>query len=98
MIQDVLTNRQSPASTSDKWHVVHARWMCDSSDEPRFERTIVSEHENYNAAVESACALVSSLQGELATRPSRERDQVFVRKPGYPSLKHGTRVRQRRFR
>jgi hypothetical protein len=98
MIQTTVTKKQSLAITSDQWHVVHARWTCTPSDDARFERIIVSEHESSNAAVASARALFSSLQGILTTRAFGERDQVFVRKPGYRSLKNATRVRQRRRR
>jgi hypothetical protein len=98
MIQATVTKQKSPAITSDQWHVVHARWTSTPSDDPRFERMIVSEHESSTAAVASARALFSSLQSILTTRPFGERDQVFVRKPGYRSLKNATRVRQRRRR
>jgi hypothetical protein len=95
MIQDTVTSRKVPAITSDQWHVVHARWTCNSRDEPRFERIIVSEHRDSKEAVESARSLLSSLQDQV-TRPRGERDQVFVRKPGYRSLKDARRVVRRR--
>jgi hypothetical protein len=96
MIRETLSRRRSPALTSDRWHVVHARWSGDRSGEPRFLRTIVSEHEDRVAARSAARAVVDSIAGEMADRPQELRDQILVRRPGFKSLKSAKRVQRRR--
>jgi hypothetical protein len=92
MIQETLSNKQRPALTSDRWHVVHARWSRNPSGRSTFLRSIVSEHEDRDAAVRGARELVERLAAEMAVRPLSERDQLFVRKPGFRSLKTSGRV------
>jgi hypothetical protein len=97
VIQDTLSRNSNPSITSDRWHVVHARWSGNKSGEPRFERSIVSEHSDRPAAVAAARTLQNSLAEELAGRPRTRRDQVFVRQPTYKSLKiAGLHARRRK--
>ncbi len=96
MIRDTTNRKSIPAITSDRWHVIHARWSGDPAGEPRFERSIVSEHEDRAAAASAAREILSSLTTEMTARPRGRRDQVFVRKPNYKSLKTARRRDRRR--
>lgn len=93
MIKDALSHRRRPSWTSDRWHVVHARWNGEASDSPKFERSIVSEHDDRNAARRAADELGQSLSTALAVRPEAERDQIFVRPPTFKSLKQAGYMR-----
>lgn len=95
MIEDTVSRRNNPAITSDRWHVVHARWTGDAFGEPRFERSIVSEHDDSASAVAVAREVLSPLARELANREPAQRDQVFVRRPGFKSLRLSKRVEPR---
>jgi hypothetical protein len=95
MIQDTLSSKQRPALTSNRWHVVHARWSGKCDGAPQFVRSIVSEHDDQAAAVLGAHEIVSRLAAEMAARPAAERDQLFVRKPGFRSLKTARRLERR---
>jgi hypothetical protein len=92
MIQETLSSKQRPALTSDRWHVVHAQWSGKGSGSSSFLRSIVSEHEDQASAVRGARELVERLAAEMAMRPPSERDQLFVRKPGFRSLITSGRV------
>ena len=92
MIQETLSSKQRPALTSDRWHVVHARWSGNDSGQSSFLRSIVSEHDDQASAVRGARELVERLAAEMEKRPQSERDQLFVRKPGFRSLKTSGRV------
>ena len=97
MIQETQSRRRNAAITSDQWHVVRARWSGEIDAAPRFDRSVVSEHADRESAVESARTLMTGLRGEQAHLPPQNRDQVFVRGPGYKSLKTaGRRVRRRK--
>ena len=96
MIKETFNRKSSPALTSDRWHVVHARWSGASSGAPRFERSIVSEHDDSATAASAARKVLSSLAREMAARSRETRDQIFVRKPDYKSLKTAKRVERRR--
>jgi hypothetical protein len=96
MIQETLSSKRRPALTSNRWHVVHARWSGERSEEPSFVRTIVSEHDDRASAARDAREIVSRLSAEMSTRPLSERDQLFIRKPGFRSLKIASRVQRRR--
>jgi hypothetical protein len=87
MIADALTGRQNPATTSDQWHVVHSEWKGRASNHPPFARSIVSEHKNKAAADVAGKQLAMKLQTAQKKRPLEERDQIFVRPPGFRSLK-----------
>jgi len=95
MIRDILNRKKNPAVTSDRWHVIHARWTGKSAEEPRFARSIVSEHEDRDAAVAAARKLVSRLRPQLAARSREDRDQVLVRRPHFKSLKNGRRIQRK---
>jgi hypothetical protein len=90
MIQETLSPKKHPAITSDKWHVVRARWT-GRSGVPRFERSIVAEHADRRSATVAARALVSDLADEMTGRARETRDQVFVRRPNFRSLKAANR-------
>lgn len=96
MIRETLNKKSTLAVTSDRWHVVYARWSGVVAEVPRFERSIVSEHDDKAAAVEAARRLASTYPAEMADRPRERRDQVFVRRPGYKSLKSAKRTEKRR--
>jgi hypothetical protein len=91
MIREMLNRKNSPVLTSDHWHVLRARWTGDSSEEPLYQRTIVSEHDDSAAAAKAARAIVATFVAEMAGRKPETRDQVLVRRPGYKSLKIGKR-------
>src|SRR5690349_21089163 len=95
MIKDTLNRKSHPAVTSDRWHVIHARWGGDPAGDPRFVRSIVSEHGDSAAATKSARDLLAALAPEMAARRRETRDQVLVRKPGYKSLKTAKRIERR---
>ncbi len=96
MIREILDDNKNPAVTSDLWHVIHARWSGDTSGEPRFVRSIVSEHEDSKAAVSAARSVKANLQSAMANRTRETRDQVFVRRPSSLSKKIAKRVRRRK--
>ena len=95
MIQETLSNKRRPALTSDRWHVVHARWSGERDGRPRFERTILSEHDDRSSAVKDAREFLSHLGPKMTERATAERDQLFVRKPGFRSLKNAGRFQRR---
>ncbi len=91
MIRETLNRKNRVAITSDRWHVVRAHWSGDAV-KPRFVRSVVSEHEDRAAAVKVARQLMVALVEETADNPPETRDQVFVRRPDYKSLKTAKRV------
>ena len=86
MITEVQTAKGTAAITSDHWHVVHARWVAGESKRP-FMRSIYSEHDDRAACRGAAKALRQKLMSEATRVPADERDEVFVRKPNFKSLK-----------
>jgi hypothetical protein len=86
VIRDVKSRRQNPAITSDRWHVVHAVWSGNEG-EARFDRKILSEHADFETARAEACKIMAALSLEMGDRPRERRDQIFVRKPNFKSLK-----------
>ena len=96
MIRETLSRHSNPAITSDRWHVVHARWSGDRSEDPLFERTIVSEHDGRASAVSAAREILSTLAPQMEGRARSTRDQILVRRPAYKSLKTAKRVERRR--
>ena len=92
MIERTTNPRGQPAMTSNHWHVVHARWERNLTEAARFERKIVSEHEDRATAVVAARGLMHEIVGDLAERPLELRDQLFVRKPGQLSLERAHRL------
>ena len=96
MIQETSTKEHRPALTSDRWHVVHARWTGERAGRPRYIRTIVGEYDDRASATRRAREMVSRLAPEMTRRPLAQRDQLFVRKPGFRSLKTAGRTDRRR--
>jgi hypothetical protein len=96
MIRETSNSKNTPAVTSDHWHVVRAALSGETSGAPRFARSIVSEHEDRAAAVVAARQIVSSIAPQMAARDPNERDQIFVRKPQFKSLKLAKYVQKRR--
>jgi hypothetical protein len=92
MIRESKNDSNRAVVSSDRWHVVHARWERNLTEPARFARTIVSEHDDRAAASVSARALMHDLVADLAERPLHLRDQIFLRKPGYLSLQRAQRL------
>lgn len=93
MIHDTLSGKGHPAITSDRWHVVHARWIGRGEPEA-FERTIVSEHESHADALAAARLLARSLSSQMGDRAPAARDQLLVRRPAYKTLKSAERLKK----
>jgi hypothetical protein len=96
LITSVLNEKQRPAITSDQWHVVLARWSGERTGEPRFERTIVSEHADMASAMAAARVINGQLKLDMASRIRERRDQLFVRPPEFKSLKNCKRLERRK--
>lgn len=94
MIRELLNAEHKAALTSDRWHVVHAKWS-GTQGEPAFVRSIVSEHEDSAAALEAARALKSALLRDMGSRSKETRDQVMVRRPASESLRDAGRLVRR---
>ena len=92
MITDVQTSKGTSAITSDQWHVVHSRFV-DAGAKRRFVRSIHSEHADRLSCRKAALALQARLDAESPGVPEAERDEVFVCRPRFKSLK---RARTRR--
>jgi hypothetical protein len=90
MITTVETRKGTEAITSDRWHVVHARYLGENVRLP-FRRSISSEHDDRSTCVEAARALLAKLREQAGGVPEAERDQVFVRRPGFKSVKQAKR-------
>lgn len=86
MITEVQTSKGTPAITSDQWHTVHSRWL-DGTGKASFVRSVHSEHADSGACRKAAKELREKLARETADLPEAERDEVFVRRPGYKTLK-----------
>jgi hypothetical protein len=87
MIAETLTKRHAPAITSDRWHVVHAKFDPAAHGERRpFLRVISSEHDDRTKAVMAARSPLSRLRRKTAIMKISQRDQVFVRRPKFVSL------------
>jgi hypothetical protein len=90
MISSVETRKGTEAITSDRWHVVHSRFVGESGGFP-FRRSIASEHDDRASSVRAARSLVTRLRRESGALPIETRDQVFVRRPGFKSVKSAKR-------
>ena len=86
MIAEVETTKGTAAITSDRWHLVHSRWVGKGGTRP-FVRSIYSEHEDHASCRNAAKELRKKLASESAGVPPEERDEVFVRRPNFKSLK-----------
>lgn len=94
---DEITNEHGRSSVrSDRWHVIHARWERNLTEQAVFARSVVSEHDDRAAAELAARILVQRMVSELAERPLSLRDQIRVRPPGYRSYKRAHRLVSKR--
>jgi hypothetical protein len=93
MITSVKTSTGAEAITSDHWHVVHARFL--GAGKRPFSRSVSSEHEDRASCAKAATALMAKLRVDSKAVPVDERDQVFVRRPGFKSLKLSKRREKR---
>ena len=96
MIQEVLNHKNHLVVTSDRWHVLHARWTKKKTGKSLYVRAIISEHDDKESASEAARDLVASFQAEMVGRQPETRDQALVRRPGFRSLKIAPRSESRR--
>jgi hypothetical protein len=96
MIQEVLNHKMTTALTSDRWHVVLAKWTNLAPGASRFVRSIVSEHDTRDSAATAALGLRETLKPAMIERLPEGRDQVFVRRPGFKSLKSTNKRMPRR--
>ncbi len=90
MITAAKTRKGTEAITSDQWHVVHARYLGPDERRP-FRRYVHSEHADRGACVLAARALIAKIRAEAGPVPPGQRDEVFVRRPGYKSLETSRR-------
>jgi hypothetical protein len=86
VISVAQTAKGSAAITSDQWHIVQSRLLHPGEPRP-FVRSVHSEHGDRLACRKAARALRAQLAKEWGAVPEDERDEVFVRRPGYKSLK-----------
>lgn len=86
MIQEVKTSKGKSAITSDQWHVVHSRLVDVGAKRP-YARVIHSEHGERTACQKAAKDLRVKIAREDAAVPAAERDEVFIRRPNFKTLK-----------
>lgn len=86
MIQDVVNSKGNKAISSDHWHVVLSHFTVVQGTRG-FVRTVHSEHDTQTECVRAARALRRQLAEQGGTSPEAERDEVFVRRPKFKSLK-----------
>ena len=86
MIQEVDTKKGAAAITSDQWYVVHSR-LVDAHQKRPYVRGIHSEHADRLSCRKAALALRAKLLEDNASVPWAERDEVFIRKPKFKTLK-----------
>lgn len=85
MIQHVVNSKGAKAITSDRWHVVHSRFIR-LNGKWRFARGVHSEHGDVAECKTAAKALLERIRTEGSKLPPEERDEVFVRRPNYKTL------------
>lgn len=86
MISEVHTESGASAITSDQWHIIHARYTFDGAKRP-YLRSVHSEHADRTACRRVARALREQLLAQENGVAMDQRDEVFVRKPGFKTLK-----------
>jgi len=86
VISEVQTDSGGTAITSDHWHIVHARYVFDGATRP-YLRSVHSEYEDRTACRHAARALRVHLIAQEKDVAPEKRDEVFVRKPNFKSLK-----------
>ena len=94
MIQEVQNSKGLAAITSDLWHVVLAHLTHPGAKRP-FVRGVASEHADRASCWRSANALRRSIAANSDGVPKDERDEVFVRRPNFKSLKRAKARRRR---
>jgi hypothetical protein len=92
MIRESKNHKNSRMLSSDRWHVLRARWTGESKTDPLYRRTIESEHEDRDSALTAARAVAAGFHVEMDSRTRETRDQVLVRRPGYKSLELARRT------
>jgi hypothetical protein len=95
MIHQVLNSKGLPAFTSDCWHVVHARWSGEEGAVAPYERLVHSEHETQAAALRAAHLYATELRPQMKLRSKVNRDQLFLRSPGYVTSVWAARTKPR---
>jgi hypothetical protein len=95
LIRELLNDAKQVIVTSDRWHVIHARWS-GVAGVPSFVLSIVSEHEDSASALRAGRKLKSSMSAGMASRPREARDQVIVRRPSSESVKNSGRLERPR--
>ncbi len=86
MITEVQTSKGKAAITSDQWHVVHSRRIDGGGKRP-YSRIVHSEHADAPACRKAAKELRIKLTRDGVGVPEAERDEVFVCRPNFKSLK-----------
>lgn len=86
MITEVQTRKGRDAMTSDQWHVIHSRFTFPGARRP-YLRSIHSEWGDQKACRAAARKLRAELLLGSKGVPVAERDEVFVRRPNFKSLK-----------
>lgn len=86
MIREVETDSGAAAITSDQWHIVHARYVFDGAKRP-FLRSVHGEYADRTACRLAARALRAQLAAQETGVAIEHRDEVFVRKPDYKTLR-----------
>ena len=93
MISTVETRKRTEATTSDRWHVVHSHFVGRLATAP-FLRSISSEHDDRASCVAAARSLLTRVRNEAGEVSIADRDQVFVRRPGFKSIKSAKKRRE----
>ncbi len=86
MISEVKTSKGIPAITSDQWHVVRSQLLYAGTKRP-YARAIHSEHADRKSCGQAAKTLRHHLLTESTGKPNNERDEVFICRPNFKSLK-----------
>jgi hypothetical protein len=94
VITETSNRDGAPAITSDRWHLVHARFTRASRKRP-FARGIVSEHADRAECLRAAREMRAKLAALAGTVPLAERDVVFARPPNFKSLQRSKARRPR---
>jgi|KBSSwiStaDraftv2_1062776.scaffolds.fasta_scaffold591197_1 hypothetical protein len=95
MMREVKNSKGLQAITSNQWHIVLAHLTHPGTKRP-YVRTVDSEHADRASCLRSARALRLRIAADSADVPKAERDEVFVRRPNFKSLKKAKSLRRRR--
>jgi hypothetical protein len=86
VISAARTSKGTEAITSDRWHVVHSQYTS-SKGKSFFTRVVHSEHLDRAECLAEAKQLLVSLVDKNSAVPTAERDEVFIRRPNFKTLK-----------